>query len=79
MVHHFPFKRLVIISGACALLLGMIISGAAFAQTTSNAAAGKGYSFFGTTKIVKPGNHSAHAVLLEFGNCREAWLWWNQF
>ncbi len=65
MIRHFTFKRLIIISGACVLLLGMMIPLTAFAQSTSGAASAKGYSFFGSAKLVKPGNHSTHAVLLE--------------
>src|SRR5258706_1201359 len=65
MIRHFTFKRLIIISGACVLLLGMMIPLTAFAQSTSDAASAKGYSFFGSAKLVKPGNHSTHAVLLE--------------
>lgn len=64
MKHYFIFKRLIIITGACVLLLVMMPL-AAFAQSTSGAASAKGYSFFGNAKLVKPGNHSAHAVLLE--------------
>jgi hypothetical protein len=65
MIRHFTFKRLIIISGACVLLLGMMIPLTAFAQSTSSVASAKGYSFFGSAKLVKPGNHSVHAVLLE--------------
>jgi len=65
MIRHFTFKRLVIISGVCVLLLGMMIPLVAFAQSTSGVGSGKGYSFFGNAKLVKPGNNSTHAVLLE--------------
>jgi len=50
------------------MLLGMMIPLVAFAQSTSGAAAAKGYSFFGDAKLVTPGNHSPHAVLLESAN-----------
>ncbi len=64
-MRHFTFKRLIIISGIGVLLLGMMIPLTAFAQSTSGTASSKGYSFFGDAKLVKPGNHSANAVLLE--------------
>src|SRR5579863_4870228 len=67
MFRHFSFKRLFIIPGACVLLIGMMLPLVAFSQSTAHTASdkGKGYSFFGDAKLVKPGNHSAHSVLLE--------------
>ena len=65
MLRHFTLKRLIVISGACLLLLGMMIPLAAFAQTTSGVEHSKGYSLFGDAKVVQPGNHSAHSVDLE--------------
>lgn len=68
MFRHFTFKRLIVISGACVLLAGMMMPLAAFAQTVAGASHAKGYSLFGNAKFVKPGNHSARAVLLESSN-----------
>ena len=68
MFRHFTFKRLIIISGACVLLAGMMMPLAAFAQTVSGASHARGFSLFGDAKFVKPGNHSARAVLLESSN-----------
>jgi hypothetical protein len=64
MLRHFAPRRFIVILGTCIVLLVTMIPLAAFAQSATAAAHGKGFSRFGQAKIVSPGNNSAHAVQL---------------
>lgn len=64
MLRNFAPRRFMVILGTCIVLAAMMFPLAAFAQSATSAAHGKGYSLFGQAKLVTPGNNSAHAVQL---------------